>query len=100
MQVTINALSAAFNTILNEWLTPKQLTRVNQRNLTDKYKDACATHDFCDPNEAMLQAFNKLFEREFVFYNEDIKGKEKQSELDNADFNAAWQISKKNQFKI
>ena len=100
MEITIQSLSAAFNTILHDWLTPEELMQVNKRNSKRKNENYCATHEFCEPNEAMLQAFVLVFNREYVFFNIDIEGTKEQSYLDDAYFNHAWNLSKKNKFKI
>lgn len=53
------AIANEFSRILNKWLTSEQLSEINRRNKTEDYtKDnLCATYDFCDPNEAMGEAF-------------------------------------------
>ncbi len=53
------AVAFEFARILREWLTSKEMKVVLRRNKMkeNKDKDCCATHDFCDPNMAMLEAF-------------------------------------------
>lgn len=49
-------LSSEFSRILREWLSPDELAEINQRNSTSEYSGCCASHDFCDPNQAMVEA--------------------------------------------
>jgi hypothetical protein len=57
--VTPGDAAAQFSRILNEWLSPEIIAEINRRNASPEYKGrgCCATHDFCDPNQAMLDAF-------------------------------------------
>ncbi|MCE9555407.1 MAG: hypothetical protein K8T91_18815 [Planctomycetes bacterium] len=36
------------------------IAEINRRNSTPEYHDCCATHDFCDPNQAMVEALRAL----------------------------------------
>ena len=81
-------LAFQFAKVLKEWLKPEQITEVIKRNTLEKYQGCCATHDFCDANMAMAEAFKRTFNREFEFGNE----------LDSTLFNGAWYIAKQNQF--
>jgi hypothetical protein len=53
-------LSQEFSKTLNSWLSPDQIREVNRRNQTEEYEGVCASHDFCDANEAMAQALERL----------------------------------------
>lgn len=65
-------IADAFCRILNDWLTPAQIAEINRRNATPNYVDCCATHDFCDPNQAMIDA-GALFGIQFdCRFNEDV----------------------------
>jgi hypothetical protein len=52
-------LAVEFGRVLRRWLTPDQVSLANTRN-AGEYKDsgACASHDFCDANMAMAEAFD------------------------------------------
>lgn len=52
-------IAAAFDKVLREWLSPADYSEVVRRNATPQYRDCdiCASHDFCDSNEAMMEAF-------------------------------------------
>ena len=53
-------LAAQFSKELRETLTPQEMAKVNARNATPQYLGLCASHDFCDPNMAMLRAYSEL----------------------------------------
>jgi hypothetical protein len=57
---TAGELAARFSNELRKWLTPGQMAEVNARNATPQYLGVCASHDFCDPNMAMLRAYSRL----------------------------------------
>lgn len=83
-------LANAFSEILNDWI-PDKLFEVNLRNKEKSYIDGgfCATHDFCDPSQAMIDAFKKLYGYEPSTQNQqhlNLIGK-------------AWILAKDNEFK-
>lgn len=90
---SINVLKVAkqFSIVLSNWI-PEKLYEVNLRNKEQSYieHDCCATHDFCDPNEAMISAFKTIFNREPSAINQK----------DNMIINNAWLIAKTACFKI
>ena len=49
-------LSEEFCRIMNEWLDPSEIREINRRNALPEYTGCCASHDFCDPNQAMADA--------------------------------------------
>lgn len=77
-------LAEQFCLILNEWLTEDELEEINRRNSTPEYAGSCATHDFCDPNQAMSDALESI-------------GFEFAPELCES-INAAWDLATANNF--
>lgn len=57
--LTPTALAKEFCAVIAEWLTPQQMDIVRERNRTIA-AGCCATHDFCDANMAMAEAFENL----------------------------------------
>ena len=84
---TVSHLAIEFANILKTWLTVDQLTAVNARNESGG-DDSCATHDFCDANEAMAEAFEKIFANQPNI----------QSDADLQLMNSAWSFAKTNKF--
>jgi hypothetical protein len=80
-----------FSIILNQWI-PEKLFEVNLRNKEQSYIDhgCCATHDFCDPNQAIIDAFKFVFGKDPSVKNQK----------DNMIINNAWTIAKTANFKI
>lgn len=54
--LSADRLADDFSRILGDWLTPSELAEIRRRNATPDYSGVCASHDFCDANEAMAQA--------------------------------------------
>lgn len=54
---TIEEIAAEFSKIVREWIGTINLEKVITKNKTAEYKNACAIHDYCDANMAMLEAF-------------------------------------------
>ena len=84
-----NNLAVEFSRILNNWLTKQDIESINEANKKDP--NFCASHDYCDPNEAMLEAY------------ENISGSTPVGFLATALlslFREAWAIAKLSQFSI
>ena len=78
----VAAVSREFADVLREWLTPQEWAKMAERNRSPDYQGGiCASHDFCDANMAMVEAFETVMGREF---NGDA------TEADFALWNAAW----------
>ena len=59
---TAEALAAAFCVVLREWLKPEELAEAVKQNIVHGINGEpgiCATHDFCDANVAMEEAFKR-----------------------------------------
>lgn len=82
----VNELSTAFTSLIRSWLTESEIESVNEFNQTSG--DCCGTHNYCDANQAIIDAFSQVFGREV-----DIS-----SDLDNDYCNAAWRLSRDNKF--
>lgn len=82
----ITKVANEFSKVLHEWLTDDEMKEVIKRNEDDMM--CCASHDFCDANMAMDEAFTKVFNREF----------DMESDHDNKIWNDAWTAAKQNQF--
>lgn len=75
-------LAKEFAKTLQNWLG-NDLKKVVARNKRTGLPDVCASHDFCDANMAMYEAFMTAFGRELSFESGD-------EEL----VNAAWDAAK------
>src|SRR5262245_13024875 len=83
-------LAKAFTRVLTGWLTPAEMDTVRQRNRTADYANgACASHDFCDANMAMAEAFTRIIGHEI-----DI---DSQGDVDR--WNTAWCLAKAREFR-
>ena len=80
------SLAEEFCRVLNDWLSPDDPQEINDRNALPEYETCCATHDFCDPNQAMVEALETF----------GIEFKPDQCEL----INAAWNHAKLQHFQI
>lgn len=97
METTEIYLANAFIAVLNEWI-PEHMEEVRSRNAANN-DNCCATHDFCDANMAMDEAFQKVMCREFVFWNDEIPETQKQNESDTDLINSAWDIAKAKEYR-
>ena len=88
----VTKLAEAFRDGIREFLTPDELREVDAAN-RERNDETCATHDFCDANEVMLEAFEVAFGREMRL-GEDVEG----SDVDLDLANAAWMLAKRNGF--
>ena len=61
MQTTATRIAQDFAARLQAELGPQVIAEINRRNATAAYQNgACATHDFCDANVLMLEAFEAV----------------------------------------
>ncbi|MBI2480646.1 MAG: hypothetical protein HYV60_19085 [Planctomycetia bacterium] len=66
---TVEALAERFSQTIHDWLGEETVMEVNRRNRVPEYEGLCATHDFCDPNQAMVDSLNEFgleFEHELI----------------------------------
>jgi len=90
--IKTQAVAFEFARILREWLTSKEMRVVLRRNKIRGMRNCCATHDFCDPNMAMLEAYariHKISENDIDLNADDVVER----------MNEAWSIAKAAQFR-
>jgi len=92
---TVRRLSDAFTGVLREWLTEDQFAEMRSKNVAYVVEDAsvCASHDYCDANMAMAEAFEKVVGREMALGEETPEAASAQ-EIDLKLVNAAWDDAK------
>ena len=83
-------LSNKFSLLVNKAFTKKELKDTISKNKTIEYENCCATHDYCDANMIMDEAFTEI-----IGYEIDL-----QNDADLDLWNNAWALSKANYFKI
>lgn len=88
-------LAKDFHRVIREWLTRGQLAEVEKRNATPRYRESgsCATHDFCDANMAMAEAWMNLTGGEPDFG----EGEDRDQEICDV-INAAWDKARRHGF--
>ena len=103
----VESVAAMFSAVLREWLTDEEMDEVVLHNANElKDSDCCASHDFCDANMAMDEAFKQCGLRT----NIDFPGWEAyadgghpadESEIIAAGklWNDAWTLAKANNFR-
>ena len=52
-------IANAFSAILREWLSAEEMAELNERNrgYIEANSPMCDSHDYCDPNQAMIEAY-------------------------------------------
>lgn len=78
-------LTNRFSALIREWLTAEELAYVVATNAVNPHY--CATHDYCDPNEAMIQAFV------------EVMGRDLDPIADEDAINAAWSAARAAEFQ-
>lgn len=97
-EATYYQLAVNFCMVLEEWLSKKEIAEIVKRNNKDEDKGICHSHDFCDANQAMIDAFEKLFKREPAIYFYESEEEEKQIAEDTHLMDLAWSLAKKHNF--
>jgi hypothetical protein len=86
-------LAHRFAEILKEWATPEEWSTMRATNRANgPGSPVCASHDFCDANMAMVQAFEEVFGRPDCIT--DGEDKPEQAEADRLIWISAWDIAK------
>jgi hypothetical protein len=100
MVSTQERIADAFADVLRNWLTADQWAEMQTRNV-DYSDGVCASHDFCDANMAMAEAFETVTGREpSGGYDTLANGSPVdtmaaiQADADCALWSAAWDIAK------
>lgn len=100
-ELLIEPVAKDFGRVLAEWLSSYQMEDVIKKNKTDPdciSGRCCTSHDYCDANMAMDEAFQKVMGRDFFFFDEDQPETERQHAADMALINAAWTVAKDHNF--
>lgn len=87
---TAYLLAYEFASLLRNMLSAETMEAINRRNSAAGNDFACATHDFCDSNEVMLQAMANIDMEEFQPENRE------QADL----MSAAWGVAKRLRFDV
>lgn len=86
-------LALGFAQALCTALSPTELSEAVHKNRTPEYAEACASHDYCDANMVMEQAFVTVFERPFLYEGEPF-------DEDTLVWNSAWNIARRAEFSV
>lgn len=97
---TAEELCDRFVAIIRAWLTPAELESVRAHPPTDQN---CRTHDFCDPNQAMLYAWEGCFGRgdcpAFICDLPDDIFTDYVHKRDSSLVDRAWQMARNRRFE-
>lgn len=88
-------LANEFSQVLHEWLKPSVMEQIVYKNslaADNGETDTCATHQYCDSNQAMINAFTRVMGGEPIIYFGYG------DEIDTILMGEAWDIAKKNNF--
>lgn len=85
---TPETLAAEFISILQVWLTREEREAIDALNKIEENDSICHSHDYCDPNQAMLDALARFGIVDYSAADEKL----------NALINSAWDIAKKKGF--
>lgn len=80
-------IAAVFSRLLREYLREDELARVLAWNADNRHAPHCATHDVCDPDEIMAEAFTEC--------GVDCNT---QNDLTRAEWETAWRVARVNDF--
>lgn len=89
LECLIGDLALEFSNKLRSDIGP-DILRVIHRNGKEPFLTSCHSHDFCDANEPMAQAFNEVMGREVNL----------QSDFDTWIWGLAWSVAKQKKFFI
>jgi len=87
----VNLIAQRFTEVLRNWLTADEFIEMKRKNETEAAyaAGACASHDFCDANIAMHDAFESVIGRS------PLPDKVEMTEDDCILWNDAWNLARK-----
>lgn len=85
----VEALAEEFVRVLREWLSDAEWREMTKRNSSTHAAPICASHDFCDANMAMAEAFHNTLGRS-LFPEGDSEPKARDIDL----VNDAWSMAR------
>lgn len=85
--MNILKLAKDFTQLMNDELSPEQISKVVELNQSEPIPFTCHSHDFCDPNQVMIDAMAKQ--------NEEFDA---QNYEQGCAINQAWDFAKKAKF--
>ena len=96
----IEKLAREFSRLLRRDLSDHEMSIVVTKNNGDSDTSCCHSHDFCDANMVMAEAFENVVGRLPTMTGEVERnpGLEKQHQQDFDLWNAAWSMAKANHF--
>lgn len=77
-------LAREFGSVVQEWLKTADFREMNERNKMEENPSICHSHDFCDANMAMLEAWDRVVRTEY----------DMNTQTHDDLWNAAWTIAK------
>lgn len=87
-------IAREFSKLLRQELSDEDMETVNYRNEHEYDDSCCATHDFCDANMVMDQAFKSVMGYSPLGLALDSAARMEAMEL----WNAAWDVAKERKF--
>lgn len=87
--VLAQIIATAFAGVLKRWLSPEAWAEMREANVGADPM-TCASHDYCDANVAMLEAFRAVMGRDHVLDDADPR-----NDGDCDLWNIAWDIAKR-----
>jgi len=89
----VTAIAEAFSEVMRQWLSRDEFAEMKRLNETDPdyANGACASHNYCDANMAMMEAFDHVMGHNMIPTDADGEI----SEQDTAIWNEAWELARK-----
>lgn len=87
-------LAVSFSCVIREWLTAEELEEANVRNMDENNPSVCWTHQHCDANMAMDEAFRTVALPPAVDLEDGTEEHERSCRL----WSAAWERARGAQF--
>jgi len=92
-ELNAEAIAKEFSKVLLSWLGDDKMKQVNELNAKEVSKGICHSHDFCDANMAMNEAFEKF---DINPLPSDLENSQKEINL----WNTSWDLAVKNKFYL
>lgn len=97
---TITRLAMSFSRTLKKWLSLEEMQQLVKLTKKETDKSICHSHNFCDANMAMFEAFNVELGEDVILPSEVKENPllEEKRNLQNKLWKAAWDMAKQTLF--
>lgn len=96
----VSNVANRFIEILSKDLGEDVMAEIRSKAKSPTYAMCCGSHDYCDANMVMLEAFKDCVGREAAIFSEDAEKPDSTHEQDTGLINQSWALAIENNYRV